>query len=815
MSTSDRLKNNIFYWLAGTAYVYALSGAVMQSTYMQLGGMTLLWYCGLFCLAFCLLFYSRRTFSVFSIALAAVMVILWLYLYVNDYDVAWFNRLSAYINELYLHVRGMTRYSPQYDVLGKCIVALFALGTVACIRASASFYFLSLLGFGVFGGLAYFQYAISGGYTMVFLFVFVLLFARRLSAGAARGGGDSPINVSGLQLIPICLVLIMAANLIPRPASAADGRDVLANMQTNLYLLDDYFYSAFSPKYFSFSTTGFSGGDGRLGGNVTPNDRPVMRVYMADGAQRPYIAGAYKDTYTGDRWQASGSEAVPLDIFDKGMFYQGRLDARGWDDLCRYVYGGQDAGGYTGRRDTAVNIMSADSNVLIVVPQRPTRAVFAPGQPLAVAGLGTWSQLPGDGRFKKNIIREVDAPQDAPGVSRDAVGTLTFDRAIQGGWAYATAYYDPAQLDIMPRQMMLEAFAQAPLDEQTLQDLAPYLQLPENLPQRVIDLAEAVTEGKRTPYEKMKALESFLSQYPYTLTPGPVPQGADFVDYFLFEAKTGYCTYYATALAVMGRCVGIPTRYAEGFMLPSGQSSEGGIQVTNAQAHAWCDAFFTISGWYTFEATGPYNYPYYHGGAEPPQTSDELMSQSHDPGRDEEIDDMLEEAEERQNDRQTTTPAATTVSATAPTGEEEASGGRPAALILCVILAVAAAVALRYWMYSKKIQALRALPNNAAAVEYFGRILGFNAAKGLPMRPGETAMAYGQRLDSGYGRGVEGAPLAPIAGIFSHALYSGRDISDTQRQEVEDYYTRLAAPAQATLPQKARAWIERYLLGRY
>ncbi|WP_083760778.1 transglutaminase-like domain-containing protein [Alkaliphilus metalliredigens] len=75
--------------------------------------------------------------------------------------------------------------------------------------------------------------------------------------------------------------------------------------------------------------------------------------------------------------------------------------------------------------------------------------------------------------------------------------------------------------------------------------------------------------GITLPYEKAQAIENYLqSNYPYSLSATIVPQYEDFVDHFLFETQTGYCTYYATAMTVMLRTQGIPARYIEGYRMP-------------------------------------------------------------------------------------------------------------------------------------------------------------------------------------------------------------------------------------------------------
>jgi hypothetical protein len=132
-------------------------------------------------------------------------------------------------------------------------------------------------------------------------------------------------------------------------------------------------------------------------------------------------------------------------------------------------------------------------------------------------------------------------------------------------------------------------------------------QLPEIVTPRVRQLATELTKDKDNDYDKAKAIEEYLSNnYPYTLSPGNAPRKKDFVDYFLFEGKKGYCTYYASAMTVLLRCVNIPARYVEGYMLPP-ESENGIFKVTNQQAHAWVEVYFEGLGWIPFEPTSPFS----------------------------------------------------------------------------------------------------------------------------------------------------------------------------------------------------------------
>ena len=129
-----------------------------------------------------------------------------------------------------------------------------------------------------------------------------------------------------------------------------------------------------------------------------------------------------------------------------------------------------------------------------------------------------------------------------------------------------------------------------------------YLQLHEQIDQRVYDMAAQVTAGITTPYGKAMALQNFLaSNFVYDLDVPQQPANQDFVSTFLVETKAGYCTYFASAMTVMCRMAGLPARYVEGFV--AYPDAEGMAVVTGQEGHAWTEVYFRGFGWVTFDAT--------------------------------------------------------------------------------------------------------------------------------------------------------------------------------------------------------------------
>ncbi|MEX2047762.1 MAG: transglutaminaseTgpA domain-containing protein [Chloroflexota bacterium] len=131
-----------------------------------------------------------------------------------------------------------------------------------------------------------------------------------------------------------------------------------------------------------------------------------------------------------------------------------------------------------------------------------------------------------------------------------------------------------------------------------------YLQLPSTLPQRVRDLAHRVAGEQGDAYDKAEVIESFLrTTYRYAPTVRAPPPGRDPVDFFLFDLKEDFCEYFASAMVVMLREVGVPARIVEGYATGTLDPTTGKFQVKELDAHAWVEVYFPLYGWIEFEPT--------------------------------------------------------------------------------------------------------------------------------------------------------------------------------------------------------------------
>ena len=106
-----------------------------------------------------------------------------------------------------------------------------------------------------------------------------------------------------------------------------------------------------------------------------------------------------------------------------------------------------------------------------------------------------------------------------------------------------------------------------------------YTALPDHLEDKVFEDLRNIVANAQTPYDRACAIMRHLQRYyRYTLEPETPPENQDFVTYFLYVGREGYCTYFASAMTVLCRMAGLPARYVEGFLAKPG--ADGFAYVT-------------------------------------------------------------------------------------------------------------------------------------------------------------------------------------------------------------------------------------------
>jgi hypothetical protein len=129
-----------------------------------------------------------------------------------------------------------------------------------------------------------------------------------------------------------------------------------------------------------------------------------------------------------------------------------------------------------------------------------------------------------------------------------------------------------------------------------------YLQLPP-LDPRIPALARQMTAAESSMRDQARAIEHNLQTgYAYTLEL-PKKQVPDPLAYFLFTRKKGHCEYFASAMAVMLRTIGIPSRLATGFQSGVLNPLTGLYVIRASDAHSWVEAYLPGRGWTAFDPT--------------------------------------------------------------------------------------------------------------------------------------------------------------------------------------------------------------------
>jgi transglutaminase-like putative cysteine protease len=128
----------------------------------------------------------------------------------------------------------------------------------------------------------------------------------------------------------------------------------------------------------------------------------------------------------------------------------------------------------------------------------------------------------------------------------------------------------------------------------------------EGVEQEVVDLANKIVESSTNDFDKAAALTAFFngptSKFKYDLkTQGDVTKDA--LTEFVTRTRVGYCEQYASAMAVMARVVGLPSRVAIGFTAGVAAGDNSYRVISTDDAHAWVEIFFPGHGWMTFDPT--------------------------------------------------------------------------------------------------------------------------------------------------------------------------------------------------------------------
>lgn len=408
-------------------------------------------------------------------------------------------------------------------------------------------------------------------------------------------------GIATIYLTPACMIIALLAITLPSSSEPIQWKAIKqfidkAQEQGSRLITQLEFFFDRTGNEFSVSYSGYSEDHKELGGEINEKNETVLKVNTRDkNTGAGYLIGSISDSYTGRSWERS-KRSRELEKEDYNYDFYELLTA-----FAREEASGSDLSNVI--KDRSYEIEYYDIR---------TRSIFFP--------LKTY-----DINFHRNLTFH-ETPQ----------GAFLFDKAKGIGFRYNVRYYELNLNHKLLQKMLREgvetngsvtseelirtaderfhyAISQTDINMEVLkQELIRrsaeiktwYTILPDSLPERVRILADQLTKGCENDYDKLKAIETYLNSLPYTTKVGKTPGGEDFVYYFLFHQKKGYCTYFASAFGVLARCVGIPTRYVEGFMVDyEDKDASGAYNVGSGNAHAWVEAYMEGIGWIPFEPT--------------------------------------------------------------------------------------------------------------------------------------------------------------------------------------------------------------------
>lgn len=290
-----------------------------------------------------------------------------------------------------------------------------------------------------------------------------------------------------------------------------------------------------------------------------------------------------------------------------------------------------------------------------------------------------------------------------------------------------------------------------------------YLQLPEALPQRVRDLAAEAAGGAETPYDQALAVRDYLlANYRYELGVPQPPAGSDGVDFFLFETREGYCDYYASAMVVLMRSLGVPARYVLGYAPGQYDQDRNEYVVREFHYHAWPEVYFPGFGWQQFEPTPP----------EAIEFGGELAGAADSRGG---IDADFVEGEFLEDQ-----------SASVPVGVAATGGGGFSQTLLAALALAGLLLAALTFVYHRAWWRLSNLDRTA---ELYGKMTRLGVLLGTPQRPHQTPLEYGRAL----ARRMPSYAWAvlDISEAYTTYRYSPWRVSMSQRMHAEHAWGRL------------------------
>ena len=794
-----KVSDYLFFFIIGGLMIFSLAYNIIFATVIPVSIPVIIFSVIFFLIVFAIIFNNHYTFLITLGFLAAAALIIFV-----GWDSSWLSDsnatgIFAYFRDLIMFIRGYLPYEDSYGpVITIFVCGFLALYMTLSLYISFQFYFTALLGIGVFVVNWIMDYKHSDISFIIFIFCFCVLLYKKMN------NRKVDVNRMAIYMMPACLLVMTCAYSLPTANKEWDTKGAVDLFKNPLETTNDFFYFIFNPKYFSFQSTGFEGRNGRLGGSLNMNNRDVMQVK----AERPaYLSGYIKDTYTGDAWLNSKPGFRLPYSKDDACFELNETQF----NLPLHI-------SYDQNGDWSLSHNQPVRQLTVNIGASKTGTIFRPMKNNGVkidTKLNILTDSYGDIclsdvmsanaeysfdyldiNYSDEAVQDV-LRQSHRGMYSEAVEAGLYTDSIelltQAGNSNTFGGFDENDARLYGQKFKwgLLEYAHRSWPEVNTFDLIEYfndklipyadyvyktfLGVPEIVPQRVRDLAYELTAQANNDYDRAKAIESYLIKFPYTLMPGDPPRDQDFVDYFLFDGKEGYCTYYASAMAILCRCIGLPTRYVEGYAMPPDGSVNGIYNITNLQAHAWVEAYFEGFGWVPFEPTAPYSFNFYQ--VTPPLNT-QVFTQ------DFAADPQYEEYIERMMGGPVAYPGVNAKQVPVPDSKSNIANMITSALTAAAVIVLIGAcfglLVLRgmfnIWRRKKRINRL---PRNEQAIEYFREIIKMTRYYRYPMREYETPVMYANRIGKRFAFKSDSIFIRDLVVIYNNAKYGGDQIRKT------------------------------------
>lgn len=669
--------------------------------------------------------YPIILFILMAIVLLALIIISYFF---KSFPILLFRRILFLLKNIYYHVRETEIVQPENTLIfwGIIIVSLSIFTWYVIFKSKHP---LILLPIYVGGTIYYWYIYYDAAYWMLALFLFLFFILLGLKSYSKERENTNKRFTDAFHYyykskiditITYSLIIIALALVLPKSTKYISWQWLKETTYESFPFLKDFRSSESVRKAstgvsrHTINIVGYSNVPTKLGGPIVLNDKAVMNV---EGEGPVYLRGNIRHTYTGTHWATENNDVEHYELME---------DFSGLSDMEKEKY-------YKERTYLIINRTLTD---IIFSPYKPSMVSF------------------------ESIYRLK--------VNQDDI--LSFTKDIDIGDRYTVTVLESLQYDELVSLGIDRK-------KEDIENISIYLQLPDTITNSTRKLVKEIVEDLDTDYEKAQAIERYLREnYRYTLEVDVVPEGYDFIDYFLFHSKEGYCTYYATAMAIMLRLEGIPTRYVEGYLAHEARE-EGRYVVRNNNAHSWVEAFIEPIGWMTFEPTPAYPLPSASEGfefEEVKETEEDIRNAAVERNV---LDDIM-------------------LSDTGREKEDTLEGqklvyrieSKDIILILSlVLLTIPIKFIVRFIKVKYQDIKISKMPNKEKLIYLYNEILKLIELRGIFPQVGETHFEFANRIAYNFPLMADERGIEDITEIFVRNKYSSHPASDKDVAIMEEY----------------------------